>query len=343
MNINQNKLRKALKRIGIIFLVLLGIVCVGFALVCQAGKYTLKRQAVTASHEPLGSADSYIEPSQLIEYEGKKYRYNDKLYVILCMGIDTENDMRTEGTPTAQTGQADAIFLAVLDEKQKRISVIAIPRDTMTAIDFYDVTGGYADTIQEQLALQFAYGNGGSKSCEMMMRAVSGLMCQMPINGYAAFSLNSIEALNGLVLGVEVTLEEDFEAYKAGETVWLDNATAYRFVRGRDCAEDYSADARLRRQKQYLVNFIDRVIACTKEDITRPFLIYNAVSDSLLTNISKNSIFSMALLGINCEFSETYFYRVPGEQQLGEVYEEYHVDEAALYELILKVFYLEEP
>lgn len=334
--------KKIIRCIGVTFLVLVAVFVLFFAAACEVGKYKLKNQAVTASHEDLDSDNSWVEPMQTVEYEGKHYRYNEDLYVILCMGIDTENDMREEGSVTGQGGQSDANFLVVLDEKQKRISIIAIPRDTMTEIDIYDVVGGYVDSIEEHLALQYTYGNGGTESCKMMERAVSGLMYGMPVNGYVAFNLNVIEPLNGMVRGVDVTLEEDFEGYRAGETIWLDNELAYRFIRERDCDEAYSADARLRRQKQYLSAFVEKALLLTKQDIRQPFRIYRAVSDYLITDVTMDEMLSMAVLGINCEFSDAFFYRVPGEQKPGDYYEEYHVDRQALYELVLEVFYIEE-
>lgn len=334
--------KKIAKCIGITFLVLVVILVLLFAAVCEVGKYKLKNQAVTASHEDLGSDNSWVEPMQTVEYEGKHYRYNEDLYVILCMGIDTENDMREEGSVTGQGGQSDANFLVVIDEKQKRISIIAIPRDTMTEIDIYDVVGGYVDSIEEHLALQYAYGNGGSESCEMMERAVSGLMYGMPVNGYVSFNLNAIELLNGMAGGVNVTLEDDFAGYQEGETIWLDNELAYQFIRERDCDEEYSADARLSRQKQYLISFVEKVLVSTKQDIRQPFRMYCAVSDYLITDLTMDEMIPLAVLGAKCEFSEACFYRVPGEKQPGEYYEEYQVDRQALYELIIQVFYLEE-
>lgn len=336
------KMKKVIKVIGMITVGFAIVLAVGFLVFYESGKSQLKEQAATASFSNLGAERTLTKPPEVIDYNGHQYHYNSDLYVILCMGIDTENDMVEEGTPTGNSGQSDANFLVVLDERQKRISIIAIPRDTMTGIDIYDVVGGYVDTIEEHLALQYAYGNGGSESCAMMERAVSRLMYGMPINAYVSFSLNAIEILNGMVGGVPVTLEENFEEYKAGETVTLNNEQAYRYVRLRDCEEDYSADARLKRQKQYLTAYVEKAIACTKEDVRQPFRIYHSVSDYMITDVTSKELFSMVVLGLNCEFSESYFYRVPGEQQLGDGYEEFHVDQEALYELILEVFYLPE-
>ena len=57
-------------------------------------------------------------------------------------------------------GQADAVFLAVLDPDEKKISVIGINRDTMTDISVYDENGLYIGTQTAQIALQHGYGDG---------------------------------------------------------------------------------------------------------------------------------------------------------------------------------------
>ena len=46
-----------------------------------------------------------------------------------------------------------------------------------------------------------------------------------------AFSLNSIENLNGMVGGVTVEIQQDFDDFKAGDTVTLNNEQAYHFIR----------------------------------------------------------------------------------------------------------------
>lgn len=308
------------------------IICVLMVVtVCRAGRYLLKSQAVTAS----GSGYSDLT----ISYNGVDYSYNKNLYVIFCMGIDTINDMVRDGE-IGNPRQSDANFLIILDEEKDNVSIIAIPRDTMTEIDIYDVTGRYIETTEEHFALQYAYGDGGRTSCEMTEFTASRLLYGIPINGYVCFNLRAIEVLNGMIGGTPVTPAEDFEELKAGETVTLSNEQAYRYVQLRDCEEDYSAAKRLERQKQYLQAFIQKAAACTKDDLRVPFRIYDQVSDHMITNISDIELMSLTVMGLQCDFSEIDFYVVPGEQQLGEVFEEYRVDEEALYKMILELFYL---
>lgn len=297
--------------------------------ICEIGKYQLKRQAVTASGEKI---------PETVVHNGQTYHYNTDLYVILCMGIDTTNDMVRDGE-VGNARQSDANFLVILDRKNKTIKVVAIPRDTMTIIDFYDDQGRYAMSAKEHFALQFAYGDGGKASCVMTERTASRLMYGIPIHAYVCFNLRAIEVLNGMLGGVTVVPEEDFEDLRAGESITLNNEQAYRYVQSRDVDEACSAEGRLVRQKQYLTAFIQKAVMCTKADIHVPFQIYDQVSDHMITNVSDIQLFTLLMMGLQCEFTEESFYVVPGEQQIGNVYEEYHVDEEALYEMVLDVFY----
>lgn len=304
---------------------------------------SLKGQAVTAdAWEAYDSALGERVLPDAVSWNGGEYRRNEQIYTILCMGIDTENDMVAEGTGMRTGAQSDANFLVVVDAEQDKLSVLAIPRDTMTEIACFDTEGTSTGVIRDHLALQYAYGDGGNRSCELMQQSVSRLFCHQPVDAYVTFSLNAIEALNGLVGGVSVTLMEDLDGHRVGEEITLNNEQAYQYIRTRDCEEDYSAEYRLQRQKQYLTAFIEKMIVYTKEDIRTPFRMYEQVSDSVLTNLSDVQILSLVLLGLQCDFSEDSLYVVPGEQVIGGYYEEYHVDEQGLYELILEIFYLEE-
>lgn len=322
--------------------VALAVIAAG-ALLYFGSLRSLKGQAVTA--DAWEAYDSELDERVLpdtVSWNGREYRRNEEIYTILCMGIDTENDMVAEGTGMRTGAQSDANFLVVVDAEQDKLSVVAIPRDTMTEIACFDTEGTSTGVIKDHLALQYAYGDGGNRSCELMQQSVSRLFYHQPVNAYVTFSLNAIEALNGMVGGVSVTLMEDLDGHKAGEEITLNNEQAYQYIRVRDCEEDYSAEYRLQRQKQYLTAFIEKAIAYTKEDIRTPFRMYEQVSDSMLTNLSDAQILSLVFLGLQCDFSDESLYVVPGEQVIGGYYEEYHVDEQGLYEMILEIFYLEE-
>lgn len=102
--------------------------------------------------------------------------------------------------------------------------MIAISRDTMTEIATYDVKGNYIGDSVNHLGLAYAFGNGKDTSCEYMVHAVSKLFYGIPINGYAAFNMETISKLNDAVGGVTVTVPEGEDLskkLKAGTAVTL--------------------------------------------------------------------------------------------------------------------------
>lgn len=327
-------------RILLAVLLLVIIVCAAAGGIWLFAMHSLEKHAVCGTDSGYEIDGRVLEDTIL--YHGKTYRRNEEITTILCMGLDTENDMKAAGGVIGSGAQSDANFLVVIDSQQKKLRIVAIPRDTMTDLETFYMTGEPLGLLQDHLALQYAFGDGGTKSCELMERAVSRLFYNLPIDAYATFRLNSIESLNEMVDGVTVFLEQDFENYHAGETVTLNNEQAYRFVRWRDCDEAYSAQYRLQRQKEYLTAFVEKVIGETRADLRTPFRMYAGVSDSVLTNLSRTQILSLALTGISCEFSEESLQVVPGEQVMGDYYEEFHVDEKQFYEMILDLFYIGE-
>ncbi len=195
----------------------LAVALVG-ALLYFGSLHSLKGQAVTAAWETYDrELDERVFPDT-VSWNGREYRRNEEIYTILCMGIDTENDMVAEGTGMRTGAQSDANFLVVVDAEQDKLFVLAIPRDTMTEIACFDTEGTSTGVIKDHLALQYAYGDGGNRSCELMQQSISRLFYHQPVNAYVTFSLNAIEALNGMVGGVSVTLMEDLDGHKAGES-----------------------------------------------------------------------------------------------------------------------------
>lgn len=54
--------------------------------------------------------------SDLVWHEGKAYTFNDQAITILCMGIDqSSEEIQENDQVSGQSGQADSIFLVVMD------------------------------------------------------------------------------------------------------------------------------------------------------------------------------------------------------------------------------------
>lgn len=291
--------------------------------------------------------ESYELQEGQIRYNGKTYQYKDNLMNILCLGIDSRDGIAKEKTP-GKAGQADCVILAVLDDDAKTIQLINISRDSMVPVHVYATDGSFVEDRTEQLALQYAYGNGRDWSCQLMEEAVSELFYGLPIHGYCALSMNSIADLNDAVGGVTVTVPEDLavmqpKLFTAGDTVTLKGELAYHFVHDRDykSADIASNNKRIARQKTYAVAFVNQFKQGMKEDMTLPVKLYQTAEKQMVTSIGLDQAIYLCTEYMNSSFDTDNIYTIEGEVTKGEEYAEFNVDDDALYQLILDVFYEE--
>ncbi len=337
--------------LSIIVFVLL-LVFGGYQTLRAVGKRRLQNQA-DSTHPELQAAigtdklafeEELIWQDGWVKYNDTIYRYNEELLTFLIMGIDKNSDAKevAEGT---DGGQADAIFLAVMNPEEKSVKMIAVNRNAMTDIDVYDETGSYVATVKAQLAVQHGFGNGVEESCEYQKKAVQKLFYNLPIHGYVAINMSAIPTINDAVGGIDVTVLEDLTKADTSlvkdAKVHLSGRTAFLYVQYRDIDIFGSADARLMRQKQYLSGLIDTSRQVMKKDISIALSLYNAVSPQMITDISADKAVYLASILPDYKFDEDSFYSIEGKTVKGEEFEEFYPDENAFYELILDVFYEE--
>lgn len=303
-----------------------------------------KNSETSATQE---AEESYELQEGQIRYDGKTYQYKDNLMNILCLGIDSRDGIAKEKTP-GKAGQADCVILAVLDDEAKTIQLINISRDSMVPVHVYATDGSFVEDRTEQLALQYAYGNGRDWSCQLMEQAVSDLFYGLPIHGYCALSMNSIASLNDTVGGVTVTVPEELAELKpklftAGETITLKGNRANEFVRARavNSPDVASNNKRIARQKAYAVAFVNQLKQGMKEDMTLPVKLYQTAEKQMVTSLSLDQAVYLCTEYMNCSFDTDNIYTIDGAVTMGEKYAEFNVDDDALYQLILDVFYEE--
>ncbi len=337
--------------------VLLGIlfcsttIFVSFEIMRAVGKSRLYGRAEAAAPDmgPVTAKEALTEEEEdkwqegWVKYQGKIYAYNEDIMTFLFMGIDKDREVEAveEGT---DGGQADALFLAVMNPREKTIKIIGINRNTIADVDIYNKEGAYVTTKKAQIAVQHGFGNGVEESCEYQRKAVSRLFYGLPIHGYAAIQMSAIPTINDAVGGVDVTVLEDLSIKDGmlikGANVHLMGKTAFWYVKYRDTNTFGSADMRLERQKQYLTGFMDAAKQAAKENIAVAAELYQAIMPMMVTDISLEEAAYLApvLLDYRSGGKEG-FYMLEGETVMGEVFEEFHVDEDALYEMILDIFY----
>lgn len=323
-----------------------------FLIVGAVGKANLRSNVIAAPKLENAPVVIELQPTEeeaagwkegWVKYNGQIYAYNEDILTFLVMGIDKNRDVKevAEGT---NGGQADALFLVVLNPHDNSLSVIGINRNTMTDISVYDDNGAYVNTIKAQIAVQHGFGNGVEESCEYQVNAVQHLFYEMLVHGYAAINMSAIGPLTDMVGGVDVVALEDVKSgnstvIKEGEEVHLEGDLAFAYIHNRDTKEFGSADHRLERQKQFITTYLQKVKQKTKEDIGFPISVYQAIAPQTVTSLTVDEMTYLVSIAKDYSFDENYLYTLKGETKQGDVFEEFYVDETDLFELILKVFY----
>lgn len=277
----------------------------------------------------------------IVSYNGKIYQYNSAIKTYLFLGIDQQGVV-TEAKNGISGGQSDAMFLLVDNGKEGTLSVVSINRNTMTDVDVYDEEGKYVSREELQICLQHGYGDGLFTSCARTADAVSRLFYQLPIYGYLSLNMDGIPILNDAVGGVTVEVLDDLEnqslgvSLKKGEQVTLNGQEAYTYIRLRDINEFDSATKRLMRQQQYLLQLFSNIKSLMGQSSLSVTGLYEDLDDYVVTNID---FMELAEKVSSSEFDESRIYTVPGETFMKDQYEAYYVDDTALYEMILDIFY----
>lgn len=319
-----------------------------FLVMMLSGKGRLESQA-KGSAPMLSQSDmsevDYIEGNWQegdVRYQGVHYRYNKDILTFLFLGIDKMEEVRATESGI-DGGQADAVFLLVLNPHNKEISVIGVNRDTMTDVDVYDKSGEFLNTSTLQLCLQHSYGDGAQLSCERTVSAVSKLFYSLPITGYCAVNMGAIPQLNDAIGGVSLVALEDVvnSDIKKGNKVLLRGMDAYYYLHNRDTNVDESARMRLERQMQYITVYSGTVMSSLRAHLTLPIGLYHILEKYMVTDISLDEISYLATQVADYSFDGEHIYTLEGKTgQIGDQ-EGFYPDEGALYELILHIFYEE--
>ncbi|MBO5106516.1 MAG: LCP family protein [Clostridia bacterium] len=338
----KSKLKKILLWILIILLVLIlsGVLTV-FILI-EKGKSSLLN-VESMKIDPSGSV-SEIEvedDGKTVEFEGKKYIYNEDMTAILCIGVDKE-EFSDAPDVKGNNGQADALFLCAMDTKTGKTTLIPISRDSMVDVDIYSGDGNYISSSKKQLCLSYAYGDGKHTSCENTVRSVSRLFYGLPINSYVAIDLKAIEVLSEKVSGVTVIPDENFSYlgynYYKGVKTTLKGKKARIFVQGRDQSKLDSNLNRMARQKQFVTAFFNKAIEKTKKKITFPVDVYNSTNEYIITDLDVAEISFLASCVIKNNIGLQY-KTIEGSVVKGDEHAEYYVDDNSVYNAIIEVFY----
>lgn len=329
------KQSKAGMILAVIVIILVALLGIGYFL-WQQTQGVMK----TGTSEEQSETASTAADQNTVEYEGNTYKYNDHLSNYLFMGIDSTEEV-SEMESQQDAGQADSIYVVSLDRATEQVQVLSIPRDTITEIEVFNPSGTSLGMTDNHINLQYAYGDGKEESCELMKTAVSKLLHDLPIQGYYSMNISGISEIGKLVGGVEIvvpddSLEEYDPYFKEGATVVINGDNVEEFLRYRDSGKSQSALVRQQRQKTYLKALVPKLQEKTQTNSSFVGDLLDDIQPYTVTNMG-NDVFVKLLNAAGNSTLETQ--TVPGEGVEGQYYDEYHVDDDALYKLILSMFY----
>lgn len=315
-------------------------------LVLLAGMLLLQRWENTQDAPVSSSGDASsveagapVDGREITYYNGTAYARREDLETALLLGVDKFEGETPEGYINNQ--QADFLLLLVMDKQNETCTPIQLNRDTMTQIQILGVTGELAGTFTGQLALAHTYGSGEEDSCENTVLAVSNLLYGMEIDHYVSLTMDGVALLNDLVGGVTVEVLDDFtgidDSLVQGETVTLQGQQALTYVRSRGGLEDSSNLHRMERQRQYLAALQQQLKAAVQQEDGFTLDALLQLNEYMVSDCTVNQLSDLGDSLAAYQVSD--ILTTPGDAQEGEEFMEFTVDEVALQQLVMDVFY----
>ncbi len=326
-----------------VFIILAGTVAGVLLAMREIGKNSLADR-----REDPDKYNDYIYDPDVIRLNGETYRYNKDLTNFLFLGID-QDELGNPEKEYAGGGFSDVILFGVIDEKNSKLTVIQIDRNTVVPVKAYDGEGAPLGTSDTQIARAYSYGDGREKSIELASEAVSELLFGVPVNGYYALAMPAVGTVNDMIGGVTVTLDVDMKLnkteYTAGTTLTLLDKEAIAYLSARKEVGDGTNASRITRQQEYLKLFVEQAKKKMLGDFSLVGDIYNAVTEKSCTDITASEAVYMAtdISKYTIEFCSVAGETVPGNTEDSEENADmFYPDTDELYRMIIDIFYVKE-
>lgn len=238
---------------------IVGIALVAFLLIFGAHKYLQAHKA----------ADSIFQSTNMTKSRNVSATLKSgKPICVLLMGTDTGALGRKD------TGRTDTMILCVMNPKDKKMTLVSLPRDTLVEV------AGYEEEAPSKI--NSAYDFGGPKAA---VKTVQNLL-DVPIDFYATINMGGIRNLIDAVGGVEIEPLMSFSyggyTFKKGKKTKMMGKEALAYVRMRydDPKGDYG---RQERQRQVLMKLAFKASDFTSL-INQDFL--DSVSEQIKTDLT---------------------------------------------------------
>jgi polyisoprenyl-teichoic acid--peptidoglycan teichoic acid transferase len=297
---------------------------------------SIPSKEAAAAQEPLGYGLELSEGEIL--YDDDIYMYNEAIINILLIGIDTYEKGVTVQDGVNTGGQADTIMVLTINTKTNEFVIIRIPRDTMAEVVMLDSDYNYAATISAPICTAHSYGDGETLSNELMMRAVSRLLYDIPIYRYYSLNLEAIADIVDELGGITLEMLDDFTnidpGMEKGKTATLNGSRAIRYIKYRGGGDDYSN--RMPRQLQFMYELYRVIKGRTKENFTFPLTLMETVKGNTVNNLSISEVTYLTSLMLEHDLNARKIITIPGE--MGEKF--YLTDDEELHKIIVETFYI---
>ena len=237
--------------------------------------YIRVRQTSDNIHRDL-SEEEYLKEEHESRLNGKVNLQKKDPFSILLMGIDTGDKGRVD------RGRSDTMMLLTVNPKNKKTTILSIPRDTRTEI----VGKGKEDKINH------AYAYGGPT---MAMNTVQKLV-DLPVDYFVSVNMKGIQQIVEAVGGVEITpnltFNQDGYSFVQGEKRLVDGAgaLAYSRMRKKDPQGDYGRQAR---QRELVKAILDK--AASFGSILRFESLLQTAENNVQTNLKFNEMLTISV------------------------------------------------
>lgn len=286
----------------------------------------------------LKTPDTMQTTTKTIKKDGVSYYPRQDITTVMLMGINRTGPVQE--TEFNHGGAVDMVALMIFDEKTQECSLLALNRDMMVDMPILNEYGKEVGVYYGQLAYSHTYGDGLERSCENVRKTVSNLLGGVSVDHYVALNMDTIALINDAVGGVTVNVTDDFSQIDTSiprGRVTLLGEQAVHFVQARWFVGDELNLSRMRRQEEYISNFVPQLRRTIEEQPGFVVSTYEDVAEYIVTDCSVSVL--SRLEGDFSEYAVGEMLSISGENVLGEEFYEFYPDEEALEELILRLFY----
>ncbi len=251
---------------------------------------------------------------------------------ILVLGVDKSVEREASGS-----FRTDTMILVSVNFKTLDVDMISIPRDSY--VKLYDKGGLLIDPIDPFNKVNAAFSLGGGLKhggYQSAMNTVSAVFGGVPVNYYVSFDMNAVKLIVDAMGGIDY--EVDIEVNMNGRTLspgmqHLDGQAVLDYSRQRKGSSDV---ARADRQQRILMAVFYQMKS-TGQIANLP-KIYEAVQDSIITDLSFEQICSLSLIALRMESSQLERHMVAGTFKSVYKRDCWLIDGEKLGELLFDVF-----